>query len=49
MHERDLIINSHFAQVGHEETRCTEPKIVRVNARNRIISTTSKVEAYADC
>ncbi len=45
VHERDLIIILHFVRVGHAEARCMEPKVVRVNVRNRIISTTNKVEA----
>ena len=48
VHEGDLIIILRFLQVGPEEARCMEPKVVRVDARNRIISTTNKVEAYAD-
>ncbi|MCH8813158.1 MAG: aspartate 1-decarboxylase [Gemmatimonadetes bacterium] len=48
VHERDLIIILHFIQIGEEEARSIEPQVVRVDAKNRIISTTNKIEAYAD-
>jgi aspartate 1-decarboxylase len=48
VHERDLIIILHFVQVENEEAHRIEPRIVRVDTRNRIVSTMNKAEAYAD-
>ena len=48
VHERDLIIILYFVQVENEEAHRMEPRVVRVDTRNRIVSTTNKTEAYAD-
>ena len=48
VHERDLIIILHFVQVENEEAHRMDPRVVRVDTRNRIVSTTNKTEAYAD-
>ena len=48
VHERDLIIILRFVQVENEEAHHMEPRVVRVDTKNRIVSTTNKIEAYAD-
>ena len=45
--ERDLIIVLHFVQVESEEEACLiKPRVVRVDAKNRIVSTADKIEAH---
>ena len=44
--ERDLVIILHYVQVADEEEACRiRPKVVRVDRKNRIVSTSDKVEA----
>lgn len=44
--ERDLVIILHFVQVEEEEACRMKPQVVRVDARNRIVSTANKIEAH---
>ena len=44
--DRDLVIIMHYVQVTDEEEACNmHPKVVRVDRRNRIVSTSDKIEA----
>ena len=44
--DRDLVIIMRYVQVADEqEARDLEPKIVRVDGKNRIVSTSDKIEA----
>ena len=43
--ERDLIIIIHFMQMSEEEACRITPRVVRVDARNRLVSQTNRVEA----
>lgn len=44
--ERDLVIILHFVQVEEEEACRIKPQVVRVDAKNRIVSTANKIEAH---
>ena len=48
VHERDLMIILYFVQVENEEAHHIKPRVVRVDTKNRVVSTTNKIEAYAD-
>ena len=45
--ERDLIIIIHFMQMSEEEACRITPRVVRVDARNRLVSQTNRVEAHS--
>lgn len=45
--ERDLIIILHFMQMSEEDACRVTPRVVRVDARNRIVSKTNRVEAHS--
>ncbi len=45
--ERDLIIILHFMQMSEEDACRVTPRVVRVDARNRIVSKTNRIEAHS--
>ncbi|MBI4236776.1 MAG: aspartate 1-decarboxylase [Chloroflexi bacterium] len=45
--DRDLVIILHYVTVSEEEACRLKPCIVRVDQKNRIVSTTDKIEAHA--
>lgn len=44
--DRDLVIVLHYVTVSEEEACRIKPKVVRVDAKNRIVATTDKIEAH---
>lgn len=43
--DRDLVIIMHYVQVTDEQEACDiKPKVVRVDGKNRIVSTSDKIE-----
>ena len=45
--ERDLIIILHFMQMSEEDACRVTPHVVRVDAHNRIVSKTNRIEAHS--
>ena len=44
---RDMVIIMHYVQVSDEEEACNmKPKVVRVDMKNRIVSTTDRIDAH---
>ncbi len=44
--DRDLVIILHYVQITDEDEACRiRPKVVRVDRKNRIVSTSDKIEA----
>jgi aspartate 1-decarboxylase len=45
--ERDLVIILHYVQITDEDEACRiKPQVVRVDAKNRIVHTTDKIEPH---
>ncbi len=43
--DRDLVIVMHYVQIADEQEACNiKPKVVRVDRKNRIVSTSDKIE-----
>jgi aspartate 1-decarboxylase len=48
IHKGDMVIILHFVQVGDEEASRIRPKIVRVDAKNRIASNESPLQTHVE-